>query len=271
MIGQKNLINKIQKQIEDKTFPHFCILTGAEGSGKKTLAKQISSMIDKAVVVETGISVSDIRTMIDNCYQLADTSIFIIPDADTMSVQAKNALLKVTEEPPNNSYFIMTLTDINNTLDTIKSRATVYSMENYTSEEIDAYFKQIQKEATVEEHNIIIDICETPGEVDLMCKQSIIEFYDYVELCVDNIAEVSGANSFKLAEKLALKTDADGYDLKMFLKVFMSICINRIAKEPLKYSVGLSTTSNYLKQLGIKGVNKQMLIDAWILDMRKVW
>lgn len=271
MIGQKNLISRIKKQIENHTFPHFCILVGAEGSGKKTLADDIAHMLKNAVIFSTGISVAEIREMITASYKLATTTVYIIKDADTMSEQAKNALLKVTEEPPNDAYFIMTLTDINNTLDTIKSRATIYKMENYTSEEIDAYFKQIVPDASIEEHNIIIDICETPGEVQMMHKQKTLEFYDYVELVVDNIAEVSGANSFKIADKIALKADAEGYDLKMFFKVFMSICIKRMHTEPLKYSAGTSVTSKYLKQLGIRGVNKQMLFDAWIVDMRKVW
>ena len=272
MIGQENLLKKIQRQIEEDTFPHFCIITGAEGSGKKTLVKEIHKMFGEGTLVSFETGISGVREAINRSYEVSGEKLFImLADADKMSTEAKNALLKVAEEPPNDAYIIMTFCDLSNALDTLKSRAAIYIMENYSSEEIDQYYKQVAKELTLEEHNIIIDICETPGEVELMREQKTLEFYDYVELCVDNIGEVTDANSFKMAEKLSLKADADGYDLKMFFKVFMSICIKRMHENSLKYAAGTSITSKYLKQLGIRGVNKQMLLDAWILEMREVW
>lgn len=272
MIGQERLLKQIEKQIADNTFPHFCIIEGAKGSGKKMLASMIYQLFGKGVLVNYGISVDDVRKAIAQSYVIAGTPTFILlADVDGMSEQAKNALLKVTEEPPNNAYFIMTIEDLSNTLDTIKSRATVFSMDNYTVEEIDSYYQQFVSEANAEERSIVTDICETPGEVDLMKAQGILGFYDYVELVVDNIAEVTSSNSFKIADKLSLKADSEGYDLRLFLKVFMSICIRRMDREPLKYSAGVSVTSKYLRQMGIRGVNKQMLVDAWILEIRQVW
>ena len=273
MIGQKNLLNKIEKQIKNDTFPHFCIIVGAQGSGKKTLANEIYKMFDEGVLMNYGISIFDVRQAINQSYAVSGTKTFIlIADADKMSNEAKNALLKVTEEPPNDAYVIMTLEDLNNTLDTIKSRASVYMMENYTVEEIDQYYQSVAKDKSGSEERIIIsDICETPGEVDSMISQGILTFYDYVQLVVDNIAEVTSANSFKIADKLALKADSEGFDLKMFFKTFMSICIKRMESEPMKYSYGVSITGKYLRQLGIRGVNKQMLVDAWILEIRKAW
>ena len=272
MIGQKNLLQKIEKQIVDDSFPHFCIITGPEGSGKKTLAHKIYSMFRKGVLTVYGIGINEVRQAIAQSYLLSGSKSFILfADADKMSNEAKNALLKVTEEPPNDAYIIMTLQDLSTTLDTIKSRATIYTMDNYTVDEIDQYYQSKKDSPDKEERIIISDICETPGEVDTMLSQGVLDFYNYVKLVIDNISEVTDANSFKIADKLALKADSTGYDLKMFFKVFMSICIKYMKDEPLKYSWGVSTTGKYLSQLGIRGVNKQMLVDSWILDMRKIW
>ena len=33
----------------------------------------------------------------------------------------------------------------------------------------------------------------------------------------------------------------------------------------------IQITSNYIRKLVINGINKQSLLDMWILDIRKVW
>ena len=215
------------------------------------------------------VKVDTIRQMITSAYQATRTTLYLIQDADTMSLAAKNALLKVTEEPPNNAYFVMTLEDANNTLDTVKSRGSIYWMDNYTSDEILEYAKRNQ--LTQDEIGIVKAICDVPGDVDNLCKQKPTDFYAYVVKAVDYIAEVEGANAFKLGDKIALKQDAEGYDLKLFFRAFMSICMERIEKDPLRYSPGISITSKYIRQLNIKGISKQMLFDAWILEIRQNW
>lgn len=52
----------------------------------------------------------------------------IIKDAETMNDSAQNAFLKVLEEPPANVKFILCCDNAGSMLETIRSRATVYSM-----------------------------------------------------------------------------------------------------------------------------------------------
>lgn len=274
MIGQKSLIAHCKNLVDNEALQHFCIFTGSPGSGRKTLMKQLASEMQVLSTVVQDISVASIREVIENAYKNVNTIIYIIPDADNMSMQAKNALLKVTEEPPNKAYFFMSLEDINNTLPTIKSRATTYRMENYSKEELTEYFN-FNYEATDEYRDLVLLLCETPGEIitiqNMVEKNSADKFYEYVNKVVDNISTVSGANAFKIADKIAIKEDTTKYDLKLFFKAFMTICIERMAEEPMEYSKGVSITSKYLQELGIRGVNKQMLFDAWLLDIRKAW
>ena len=79
--------------------------------------------------------------MIIDCYTVKSSILYLIGDGDNLSNEAKNALLKITEEPPNDAYIIMCLESIGNTLETIKSRASVYNMDYYTTDEIMQYFK----------------------------------------------------------------------------------------------------------------------------------
>ena len=257
--------------IEKNAFPRFSILVGPKGCGKKTACKWLVDALKHDSYTLPDIKIDTIRQMMDVSYKAIKPIVYLIQDADGMSTAAKNSLLKVTEEPPNNAYFIMTLEDENNTLDTIKSRANVFHLNNYTKDEIIEYARRESK-LTSEEIAIIDEVCTVPGDVDMLCAYKPVDFYKYVEQVVKNIAEVEGANAFKISDKLAIKNDdANGYDIKLFLRAFMSKCVMHMGEDPFKYVSGVSITNKYINQLGIKGVSKQMLIDAWILEIRKAW
>ena len=265
MIGQRYLLNQIEHLIENNTFPRFSIFVGPKGGGKKTLAKEIIKSLGGYGCLCPDVKIETIRGIIHGAYTtFGGINIYIIPDADNMSNAAKNALLKVTEEPPNNAYFIMTLEDENNTLETIKSRATIFHMDRYTPDEIRQYCIGKGENQWVVD-SIITDLCETPGDVDLFLKMNPKEFYDYVQLVVDNIANVSLANAFKISSKIVLKDGDTGYDLRLFWKAFM-----RVSFDIDKYD-GVCITSKYLQKLRVRGINKQMLFDTWMLEIRERW
>ena len=270
MIGQESLLQHFKSLIKNDALQHFCLFVGQRGSGKKRLMVEVVEMLGADCVIED-ISVAAVREMIENAYKNTQPVVYVIPDADNMSTQAKNALLKVTEEPPNNAYFFISLEDVNNTLPTIKSRAAIYRMQNYSNAELRQYFNENYK-VSDEYATIVLSLCETPGEIDRLCAMNAEEFYQYVEKVIDNIAVASGANVFKISEKIALKEDTqDKYDLRLFFKAFMTICIDKMDVNAVKYAKGVSITSDYLRELNVSGLNKQMLFDSWILEIRKAW
>ena len=255
MIGQKQIQNDIRLLISKNKFPKFSILTGTYGSGKKTL---ISELFPSVIKLED-CKVDSVRKLIEMTYKLRN-SVFLIADADNMSLTAQNAILKVAEECPNNNTIIMTLEDENNVLETIRSRATIFRMDRYTPDEIFEYYWTIG--SMPNDAEIVRELCETPGEVLMLDKAGIMLFYDYVQLVVDNIAEVSLANVFKVPSKVSLKVDTEGYDLKLFWKAFQKICMKQHPEWVL-------ITSKYLKKLKVRVINRQMLIDCWLLEIRE--
>lgn len=280
MIGQQELLKQMMNLWDSKSFPRFSILVGLNGSGKRTLVRKFAKSINIPLVELPDTKADTVRDMIANAYQQAEPIIYLIADADKMRAAAKNTMLKVTEEPPNNAYIIMTLQDIKQTLDTIKSRGTTFIMERYTPEQlIDYYNKKYGDNLIPEEKTILTNLCETPVEVDLMKQYDFIDFYKAVENVVDHIATVSGANSFKIIERLSLKEDDGKYDIHLFWKAFMTACNEKMKQvrieadpaEVFRYTTGVQITSKYLQQLSVQGINKQMCFDAWLLDIRKAW
>lgn len=265
MIGQKQLIKQIDSLIKTG-FPQFVVITGEKGSGKKTIAEDIASKIAKIHWTLEDNKIANIREMIGMSYNNYQPTVCIIPEADTLSSAAQNAILKLVEEPPKNTYFIMTTQDINYVLSTIKSRAFVLTMDPYTSAEISEYAK--------EDNKLYSQICETPGECDLLQAMNIEEFVDFVTKVVDNIGEVATANALKLGQSIAMKEDDKGYDMKLFFKVFIYECMQRDFQSKghqCNYLQMELATSKMMQKLRIKGVNKQMLFTDWIMEMRRIW
>lgn len=273
MIGQKEIQAKLTTQIANDCLPRFIILVGPRGSGKKLLCDVLARKL-KVPMCTFGTGVDDVRQMIAQANRVSLPALYVIPDADNMSVAAKNALLKVTEEPPRNVRIVLTLTDLNNTLGTIKSRGTVFVMDRYTVPELIEY-ATVKTNYTLHDNeaDIIKEICETPGDINLLMSypDPIVDVYGYVEKVVDNIATVSGANSFKIGQMLAFKATDAGYDLALFWKAFMCICSTRLADDPYRYATGIRITSKYLQQLRQSSVNKQSTFDMWLLDIRQEW
>lgn len=276
MVGQQSLHDRIEHLVFANKFPRFSIFVGAKGSGKKTFVRELFGNLPNALYCECGIKVDDVREVINDSYKIQSLSIYCIPDVDNMSYGASNALLKVIEEPPNNAYFILTVEDESSLLETVRSRAMIFHMNRYTPDEIEEYAAEYLDAVPGEavpgtKWDIVRNLCETPGDVETLLKSNPSEFYDYVRLVVDNVAEVSLANSFKIADKVSLKEGENGYDLKLFWKIFLCICQERLFGErQTQYIEWMYLTSRSLNKLHIKGINRKMLFDSWILQLRRV-
>ena len=278
MIGQNKLLSIISSQVECDEFPRFSIIVGPDGSGKKTLTTAIAFALEcQKVFIEP--KVDAVREMISNAYKVKTNTMYVILDG-IMSPSAKNALLKICEETPENAYICMLTSDENTILDTLRSRASMYYMQPYTSQEILEYTKSTKKLTAGTEY-IITDLCETPGDVDKLYNVGVEDFYKFVEKVVNNIAEVSSANALKITDSIDTKgTNADKYDMTLFLRAFKSICGKRLKQniaengdivEREHYSGGIKVASNSLSQLNIVGINKGALFDIFILNIRREW
>ncbi len=72
--------------------------------------------------------IRDLRTRAQVFPNEADKSVFIIHGAQYMNAQAQNALLKIFEEPSSHVSFILTCDSKSSLLETVISRATLYSL-----------------------------------------------------------------------------------------------------------------------------------------------
>lgn len=268
MIGQKNIIQRFDKLIADNKLPRFTILCGLRGSGKKTLAKLVSKKMDITMSLVENVKADNIRDVIQSAYKVSEPTLFVIANGDSMSVTAKNALLKLVEEPPNSVYIMLLLENVENTLETIKSRGMVFNMDRYTKDELDLY--QETKYGLANKSTLAF--CPTPYYIDLIISYGVSKFMDFVNLVVDNVAEVSGSNAFKIGTNIKFKDEEDKYDLDLFWRAFNYVCMSRFIQDnDVKFMRAIAVTNKLLSKLRITGVNKSHLFDMWLLDVRKEW
>ncbi len=159
---QGSEIDALKKQITEHRLVHAVLITGQPGAGKRTLAGLIARSLmcssdrekpcgqcdgcrltlagehPDITVIEKGnpispdvqkgrttIPVEDIREMIRLCSRYAyggGNRVVMIPDAENMTPQAQNSLLKILEEPPQNTFFLMTTSHPEQILTTVRSR-----------------------------------------------------------------------------------------------------------------------------------------------------
>ena len=172
-------ILSLRRQIDEGRLTHALLLTGEEGVGKRSLASMVAAgLLCEAVkgkpcgccascrqvsanmhpditVIEKGVPLSqdtakgrltipvdDIREMIRICSQFSfegKCRVIMIVDADNMTPQAQNSLLKILEEPPKDTYFILTTAHPEQLLTTVRSRCRTVRMIPHET----AYIEQV--------------------------------------------------------------------------------------------------------------------------------
>lgn len=92
------------------------------------------------------ISVDEIREQLVNDVQIKPYSsrykIYIIPEAEKMTVQAQNALLKTIEEPPAYAIILFLTTNASSLLQTILSRCVVLNMKPVSDRQVKNYLME---------------------------------------------------------------------------------------------------------------------------------
>jgi len=273
MIGQERNIEWLNTAVKNDKVPKSIVIIGPKGSGKRTMAKFIAQKLN-CVYAPSDIKVDAVRQVVDTAYKTADKVLYCFENADNMKNAAKNALLKVTEEAPTYAWFVMTLMDDSTLLPTIKSRSFVMNMQPYTAEDKGLILSSLDTEhkLTPEQQSYFIEMANTPYELQKLFEYGQ-DFLDYVEMVADNISVVESANAFKSGNKLALKSNDEGYDLSLFMLAFVQLCIKRITegKSPIKYASGVPCTNWAYRDSMKLGVNKQQLFDWWVFKLRSVW
>jgi len=152
VVEQASIKTILCQQIETNTFKQAYLFCGPAGCGKTTAARIFASDINSGegntieVDAASNNGVDNIREIIDNAKRRAldsEYKVYIIDEVHMLSIGAFNAMLKLIEEPPKNTVFIMCTTDPQKIPATVLSRVQRYDFSKISLQSIVARLKWI--------------------------------------------------------------------------------------------------------------------------------
>ena len=174
IMGHEQIITHLENAMKLGKVSHAYILSGEKGCGKKLLADVFAEALqcEKGAIelcrschsckqAESGnhpdiihvthekpnsISVDDIREQVVNDVPIKPYSgkykVYIVPDAEKMTVQAQNALLKTIEEPPAYTVILLLANNASALLPTILSRCVMLSLKPVPDDKVKKYLME---------------------------------------------------------------------------------------------------------------------------------
>ena len=213
--------------------PDFSIIVP---DGKSIKIEQIRNL--QARIVEKPISSSK--------------KVYIIDDADTMTEESQNCLLKTLEEPPEYAMIILIASNENRMLQTIKSRCVIIRFEDLTNEEISQILHTNDQD--------IIRLCEgSVAKADTISEKR--EMFAQLKIIADYLSKNSLIDVLINSDLLYSSKD----DI-MTLLDFLNIIFFEKAKENIKYSKAISIIEKTKKKI-LANNNYDMCIDYMLMHI----
>lgn len=269
MIGQKQLTRFFSQM---RYLPHFIIVLGPKGSGRKTLVEEIFR--GKGISTQlSGAKTEDLRSLVETAQTQGIESAYIL-DAQDFTFSSAQVLLKITEEAPKNVYFVITGTNRSLIAQTLLSRALVVEMAPYSVEEREEYgkvIKNIYPLMSVDVWREIIEYSLTPGMMlELAIKYSSgNNIIGLAKQIGESIFEVSTANAFKITTRILNKENED-YPVDLLLTICLMVFGKHMRTEkPELYSKSIKITQQIISLNETTGLNKRMLIDRWLIEIER--
>lgn len=169
VIGQKEIVTSFRAALDDGT-SHAFLFTGQPGVGKTTLARlgakyrgtTAANLTEVDAATYSGID--DMRALTASLgYRPLGgkntTKSLIIDEAQAISRQAWQSLLKMIEEPPEWVLWLLCTTDPSKVPDSIKSRCSVYTLKPLRVTELFDYLLEIAEIEKFDTPRPVLELC----------------------------------------------------------------------------------------------------------------
>jgi len=285
ILGQKEVVNYLIKDLESKKYNHAYMFFGNRGIGKKTLALAFAKSIlcqnpnpgfcgvcssckkfDMESYVEfigyfdqgESIKIENIRRILEEEHLKkyeGSYRIIFMEHAERMTKEAGNSILKVLEEPLPGTIFIFTANNPDEILPTIISRVEKYYFNSLNQEDLATIMKNIGYEnnkylslGSIDEARVLLD------NID----QELLDFEQFSEIFIrKDLIEI-----FELAEKLAKKPY-----LKELLSYYQLEAMAKYRKDFNEFNLKvIGAIDNTLKKIK-KNVNEKHALEYCFLTI----
>ena len=206
------------------------MLTGPMGIGKATLAYKIAKMVygnvgDVFIIDQERnidkegkpkpdgkvISVYTVRAMIDKMQMSSmsgDWRVILIDSVDELNTSASNAILKLLEEPPAKTLFLLVVHQLANVLPTVRSRARVEKMRPLTISQLRELCAKFMPEDEVSTETLRLSNGSFGKIANLKKSGGDVIYAELIELLKSKAT--TSADAMMLAKKIAPAPELHG-------------------------------------------------------------
>jgi len=145
-VGNDSVIESLKSVVRNVTTrPHTYLFTGPSGCGKTTLARVLKTELDCSdwdfIEMNTANTrgIDSIREVISNCGFASfkgGAKVYLFDEVHKLTNDAQNALLKIIEDTPDHVYFLLSTTDPEKLLKTIRTRCSTYQLRPLLSNKL---------------------------------------------------------------------------------------------------------------------------------------
>ena len=287
ILGNDKIKNELINSVKQNKYSHSYLFLGTSGIGKRLIAREFAKMIlcegeekycgkcksclefdsnnnpDFLEIEPDGnnVKIEQIREMQRKIAEqpiISEKKVYIINEADTMTREAQNCLLKTLEEPPEFANIILIGANEANFLSTIKSRCTIIKFNNIPDEEIKKYLEQKYELENVPK-SIILASSGSIGKAEIIKDKQ--ELYSAVDEAINNIEKMDLIDTLKKAD-IIYKSQED----KNEILEYINIVLFKKAKQNTKYLNCINIVEDAKKRLKANS-NYNMTIDNMIMTI----
>lgn len=287
VVGQVAIKEILQYQVDSKSNLNCYLFTGGAGTGKTTCARIFANELNggQGLPIEIDAAsnngVEQVRKIIDEAkYKSLDSNfkIYILDECHMLSTGAWNAMLKLLEEPPAKTIFIMCTTDPQKIPATILSRVQRFDFQRIPTKLILERLGYILDEENKEDEiftNVDLDALHYIAKLANGGMRDAITMLDKCiayssELTMQNVVSALGVvdyvEYFKLFNLSYLKEQADmieqiesvfmaGKDLKLFMKGYFMFLVDieayNITKNPEIVQIPTNFLDDFAKEWNV--------------------
>ena len=266
-IGKRTFLNKLVKNIINIEFKdnnvdhHLNLFKNNTHPNIKIIEKEIDNKTGK---IKTNITIDQIRrlkTFLNSTSIIQNSSkIVIIDSADYLNISSANSMLKILEEPKENTYIFLISNQISLLLPTIRSRCLKIKFNTHNLTNFTKIIKNNIDEISNEEINFYFELTYgSPGNTILYYNNDFLDIFQLSIKCLlSNDLDDDKINLSNILSKLT-NDEFNNYlsMLKFILIVANKLKVNRDDKS-------LVNMPNYLELESLStNLSKKNLIDRF--------
>lgn len=291
IIGQESVVSHMKNAIQLNKISHAYIINGERGMGKKTLAKIFSMTLQcekgqnepcmechsckqalsnnhpdiRWVTHEkiSTIAIDEIREQINNDMAIKPYScrykIYIVDEAEKMTVQAQNALLKTIEEPPSYGIIILLTSNKDSFLQTILSRCVTLNMKPVAPENIIKYLSEKERIPDYQAKMVVNFAGGNLGRAIRLA--SMEEFGELKNMAVRHLAGICEASATDIngyVKETAVYKDSVSEYIDLIMAWFRDVLIFKASRDinQLIFKEEISLIEKYSIKISYNGINR---------------